>query len=91
MALPVPGSNPADESLKITTKQDLQGGHSMSIKIEKATGNEVAKVPAAPEAAEQKYVDPRVGYTPLTVHQRKALAKRRAHNKAARKARKAQR
>lgn len=45
----------------------------------------------APASEEPKYVDPRVGYVPLTPHQRKVIAKRRAKNKAARKARKAQR
>ena len=40
----------------------------------------------APASEEPKYVDPRSEYTPLTRHQRKVLAKRRAKEKNRRKA-----
>ena len=40
----------------------------------------------AETAEEVKYIDPRVGYTPKTVHARKVIASRRAKNKARRKA-----
>lgn len=48
--------------------------------------NEVAApaVESAPAKEEAKYVDPRVGYVPLSKHARKVLAKRRAKNKARR-------
>ena len=61
-----------------------------------ATEEVVAEKPAVKEAAPvveeapaseaPKYVDPRVGYTPLDPHQRKVLAKRRAKEKNRRKA-----
>lgn len=52
-----------------------------------AVGNEAAPVAEeAPASEEQKYVDPRSEKIPLTPHQRKVLAKRRAKEKNRRKA-----
>ena len=48
----------------------------------------VETAPKAEGEKEVKYVDPRVGYVPMSKHARKALAARRAKNKNAKKARK---
>lgn len=55
-----------------------------------AVDNEAAPVEEVPAevvgTGEPKHEDPRVGYVPLTPHQRKVLAKRRAKEKNRRKA-----
>lgn len=66
-----------------------------------ATEEVVVTTPAVEEAASvaqevptseaPKHVDPRVGYVPLSRHQRKVLAKRRAKEKNRRKAARANR
>lgn len=52
------------------------------VKVVEAT----AAAENAETAEEVKYIDPRVGYTPKTIHARKVLAARRAKEKARRKA-----
>ena len=65
------------------TKKAVVAAAEDATKVEEAV---VVDAQPVETVEENKYVDPRVGYTPLTVHQRKVIAKRRAKEKARRKA-----
>lgn len=65
------------------TKKAVVAAAEDATKVEEAV---VVDAKPVEKVEENKYVDPRVGYTPLTVHQRKVIAKRRAKEKARRKA-----